>query len=136
MKDFIKRIIVLIVFWIFAWYLVYSRIIWKSIVELQYANMNSIFYIILIAICSYIAIFYWIYPIHIKFSRSTLFVIGLSAIIMWKTVFLDDPMNNIYFWDLSCVLWVLILIIWPTNLITTSQVKKKKEEKDLEIIEV
>ncbi len=136
MKDFIKRIIVLIVFWIFAWYLVYSRIIWKSIVEPQYANMNSIFYIILIAICSYIAIFYWIYPIHIKFSRSTLFVIGLSAIIMWKTVFLDDPMNNIYFWDLSCVLWVLILIICPTNLIKTSQVKKKKEEKDLEIIEV
>ena len=136
MKDFIKRIIVLIIFWIFAWYLIYSRIIWKSIVEPQYASMNSIFYIILIAICSYIAIFYWIYPIHIKFSRSTLFVIGLSAIIMWKTVFLDDPMNNIYFWDLSSVLWVLILIIWPTNLITTSQVKKKKEEKDLEIIEV
>ena len=136
MKDFIKRIIVLIIFWIFAWYLIYSRIIWKSIVEPEFTNMNSIFYIILIAICSYIAIFYWIYPIHIKFSRSTLFVIGLSAIIMWKTVFLDDPMNNIYFWDLSSVLWVLILIIWPTNLITTSQVKKKKEEKDLEIIEV
>lgn len=136
MKDFVKRISVLIIFWIFAWYLIYSRIIWKSIVEPQYASMNSIFYIILIAICSYIAIFYWVYPIHIKFSRSTLFVIGLSAIIMWKTVFLDDPMNNIYFWDLSSVLWVLILIIWPTNLITTSQVKKKKEEKDLEIIEV
>ena len=136
MKDFIKRIIVLIIFWIFAWYLIYSRITWKSIVEPEFTNMNSIFYIILIAICSYIAIFYWIYPIHIKFSRSTLFVIGLSAIIMWKTVFLDNPMNNIYFWDLSCVLWVLILIIWPTNLITTSQVKKKKEEKDLEIIEV
>ena len=136
MKDFFKRITVLIVFGIFAWYLVYSRIMWKSIVETQYANMNSIFYFILIAICAYIAIFYWIYPINIKFSRSTLFVIGLAAIIMWKTVFVDNPMNNIYFWDLSCVLWVLILIIWPTNLITTSQVKKKKEEKDLEIIEV
>lgn len=136
MKDFAKRISILIIFWIFAWYLIYSRIIWKSIVESQYSNMNWIFYMILIAICAYIAIFYWIYPIHIKFSRSTLFVIWLSAIIMWKTVFLDDPMNNIYFWDLSCVLWVLILIIWPTNLITTSSVKKKKEEKDLEIIEV
>ena len=136
MKDFIKRIGILIIFGIFAWYLIYSLIIWKSIVEPQYANMNIVFYIILIGICAYIAIFYWIYPIHIKFSRSTLFVIGLCAIIMWKTVFLDDPMNNIYFWDLSCVLWVLILIIWPTNLITTSQVKKAKEEKDLEIIEV
>ena len=84
----------------------------------------------------YIAIFYWIYPIHIKFSRSTLFVLWLSAIIMWKTVFLDDPMNNIYFWDISSVLWVVILIIWPTNLITTSKVKKIKEDKNIEIIEV
>lgn len=136
MKDFIKRILVIIIFWILAWYLIYSLIVWKSIVQSQYSNMNVLFYLILIAICMYIAIFYWIYPIHIKFSRSTLFVLWLSAIIMWKTVFLDDPMNNIYFWDISSVLWVIILIIWPTNLITTSKVKKIKEDKNIEIIEV
>ena len=136
MKDFIKRLLVIIIFWILAWYLIYSLIVWKSIVQSQYSNMNLLFYIILIAICMYIAIFYWIYPIHIKFSRSTLFVLWLSAIIMWKTVFLDDPMNNIYFWDISSVLWVIILIIWPTNLITTSKVKKIKEDKNIEIIEV
>ena len=136
MKDFIKRILVIIIFWILAWYLIYSLIVWKSIVQSQYSNMNVLFYLILIAICMYIAIFYWIYPIHIKFSRSTLFVLWLSAIIMWKTVFLDDPMNNIYFWDISSVLWVVILIIWPTNLITTSKVKKIKEDKNIEIIEV
>ena len=136
MKDFIKRILVLIIFWILAWYLIYSLIVWKPIVQSQYSNMNILFYLILIAICMYIAIFYWIYPIHIKFSRSTLFVLWLSAIIMWKTVFLDDPMNNIYFWDISSVLWVVILIIWPTNLITTSKVKKIKEDKNIEIIEV
>ena len=136
MKDYIKRLLLLIVFWVFAWYLVYSIAIWKQIVEPQFRNLNYIFYFILIAICLYIAVFYALYPIHIKFSRSTLFVLGLSAIIMWKTVFLDDPMNNVYFWDLSCVLWVLILIIGPTNLIQTASVKKEKEEKDLEIIEV
>ena len=136
MKDFIKRLLVIIIFWILAWYLIYSLIVWKSIVQSQYSNMNLLFYLILIAICMYIAIFYWIYPIHIKFSRSTLFVLWLSAIIMWKTVFLDDPMNNIYFWDISSVLWVVILIIWPTNLITTSKVKKIKEDKNIEIIEV
>ena len=136
MKDYIKRLLLLIIFWVFAWYLVYSIAIWKQIVEPQFSNLNYIFYFILIAICLYIAVFYALYPIHIKFSRSTLFVLGLSAIIMWKTVFLDDPMNNVYFWDLSCVLWVLILIIGPTNLIQTASVKKEKEEKDLEIIEV
>lgn len=136
MKDIIKRILILLIFGVFTWYLIYSLVIWKPLVEAEYSNLNYVFYFILIAINAYIAIFYGIYPIHIKFSRSTLFVLGLSAIIMWKTVFLDDPMNNIYFWDLSCVLWVIILIIGPTNLITTSWIKKKKEEKELEIIEV
>lgn len=136
MKDYIKRLLVLIFFWVFAGYLVYSMIQWKPIVQPQYESVNYLFYFILIAISLYIAVFYWIYPIHIKFSRSTLFVLGLSAIIMWKTVFLDDRTNNIYFWDMSSVLGVIILIIWPTNIITTEKIKQKKEEKDLEIIEV
>ncbi len=102
----------------------------------SYANVNLLFYIILIAIALYVSVFYGFYPIHIKFSRASLFVLGLSALIMGKTVFLNDPINEIYFGDLSCVFGVILLIIGPTNLIITSQVKKKKEDKNLEIIEV
>ena len=136
MKDYIKRTLIIMLFWIFAWYLIYCLLIWKSIVKPEFESVNLLFYIILIAILLYIAVFYGLYPIHIKFSRSTLFVLWLSAIIMGKTVFLDDPMNNVFFWDLSCALGVIILIIGPTNIITTKKVKKKAEEKNLEIIEV
>lgn len=136
MKDTLKRLIVIMVFWLFSGYLIYSFLINKSLVQPEYANINSLFYSILIAISLYVSVFYGFYPIHIKFSRATLFVLWLSAIIMGKTVFLNDPINNIFFWDLSSVLWVVLLIIWPTNLIVTSKVKKVKEDKNLEIIEV
>lgn len=136
MKDMIKRLIVITIFGLFSGYLIYSMLIWKSLVQPEYQNVNTLFYIILIGITLYVSVFYWLYPIHLKFSRSTLFVLGLSAIIMWKTVFLDDPINNIYFGDLSCVIGVILLIVGPTNLIITSKVKKKKEDKNLEIIEV
>lgn len=108
----------------------------KSLVQSEYENVNILFYIILIVLSLYVSVFYGLYPIHIKFSRATLFVLGLSAIIMGKTVFLNDPINSVYFGDLSCVLGVILLIVWPTNLIVTSKVKKVKEDKNLEIIEV
>lgn len=136
MKDFIKRLIVISLFWIFAGYLVYSFLIGKPLVQPEYQNVNALFYLILIGISLYVSVFYGFYPIHIKFSRATLFVLGLSAIIMGKTLFLNDAFNGVYFWDLSAILGVILVVIGPTNMITTTSVKKKKEEKNLEIIEV
>lgn len=136
MKDFIKRLLVISLFWVFAGYLVYSFLIGKLLVQPEYQNVNNLFYLILIIISLYISVFYGFYPIHIKFSRATLFVIGLGAIIMGKTLFLNDPLNEVYFGDLSAILGVVLIIVGPTNIITTTSVKKKKEEKNLEIIEV
>lgn len=136
MRDALKRIGVITAFGTFSWYLIYSLIMQKPIVLPEYQHMNFVFCVVLIVISLYISIFYGIYPIHVRFSRATLFVLGISAIVMWKTVFLNDPMNDAYFGDLSCVVGVLLLIIWPTNFIMTSGVKKKREEKNLEIIEV
>ncbi|MFC2696000.1 hypothetical protein BSK20_04690 [SR1 bacterium human oral taxon HOT-345] len=136
MRDALKRIGVITAFGTFSGYLIYSLIMQKPIVLPEYQHMNFVFCVVLIVISLYISIFYGIYPIHVRFSRATLFVLGISAIVMGKTVFLNDPMNDAYFGDLSCVVGVLLLIIGPTNFIMTSGVKKKREEKNLEIIEV
>lgn len=136
MKDTLKRITVILVFWVFAGYLIYSMIIGKPLVQNQYENLNIIFYILLLAITFFLVFFYWITPIPIKFSRATLFVLWLWAIVMGKTIFLNDPLNNIFFGDLSCVMGVLLLIIGPTNLIITNKVKNTVQEKNIEIIEV
>lgn len=38
----------------------------------------------------------------------------------------------IYYWDILCIIWVVLTILWPTNALIS---KKEQKEKDVEIIE-
>lgn len=136
MKDTIKRGIVIAIFWAFLAYLGYLLFQGKAITTAEYANLNVIAYIILIALCIYIFIIYGIYPIHIRFSRTTLLVIAIALIVLSQTIITNDGPNGIYIGDLFSVLGVLILILFPTNIITTDKVKSQKKKKHEVIIEV
>ena len=135
MKDNLKRGVVITVFSIFLIYLVYLLIQWISIVKPEYENRNIPWYIVLITICIYMIWIYWIYPIHIKFSRATSLFIALFFIVISQYL-ANDWKEWIITWDLFSVLWVLILILFPTDILTTDKVKKQKAKKNEIIIEV
>jgi hypothetical protein len=136
MKDNIKRSIVIAIFWVFLLYLIWLISQWSMIVKPEYSNRNIPMYVILILLCLYMIWLYGIYPIHIKFSRATALVIGLLFIVVSQVVLANDGYSHIYIWDLFSVLWVLILILFPTNILTTEKVKKQKAKKNEVIIEV
>ena len=136
MKDKIKRSIVITIFGLFLLYLVWLISQWTMIVQNQYAGRNIPMYIILIAVCLYMIWLYGIYPIHIKFSRATALVIWLFFIVISQVVLANDGYSHIYIWDMFSVLWVVILILFPTNILTTDEVKKQKAKKNEVIIEV
>ena len=136
MKDKIKRSIVITIFGLFLLYLIWLISQWTMIVQNQYAWRNIPMYVILIVFCLYMIWLYGIYPIHIKFSRATALVIWLVFIVVSKVILANDGYSHIYIWDLFSVLWVLILILFPTNILTTEKVKKQKAKKNEVIIEV
>ena len=136
MKDKIKRSIVITLFGLFLLYLIWLISQWESIVKSEYSGRNIPMYVILIAICLYMIFLYGIYPIHIKFSRATALVIWLFFIVVSQVVLANDGYSHIYIWDLFSVLWVAILILFPTNILTTDEVKKQKAKKNEVIIEV
>ena len=136
MKDNIKRSIVITIFWIFLLYLFYLISLWEPIVKSEYITWNIPMYVLLIAVCIYMIWLYWIYPIHIKFSRATSLVIWLLFIVLSQVILANDWYSHVYIWDLFSVLWVLILILFPTNILTTDKVKKQKSKKNEVIIEV
>ena len=136
MKDNIKRGIVIAIFWIFLLYLIRLISQWESIVKPEYSNRNIPMYVILIIVCLYMICLYWIYPIHIKFSRATSLFIWLVFIVISQVVLANDGYSHVYIWDLFSVLWVAILILFPTNILTTDKVKKQKANKNEVIIEV
>lgn len=137
MKDMIKRLAVISFFGLFTWFLCYNLILGKPILQNEDNQLlHYLFYGILILLSLYVGVYYGIYPMHIKFSRAILFVIGISAIIMGETMFANDGLNGLYFGDLAKVFGVVVLIVGPTGLIFTKRIHKQKEEKELEIIEV
>ena len=136
MKDKIKRSIVITIFGLFLLYLIRLISQWSMIVQDQYSGRNIPMYIILILLCLYMIWLYGIYPIHIRFSRSTALVIWLFFIVISQVILANDGYSHIYIWDLFSVLWVLILILFPTNILTTDKVKKQKAKKNEVIIEV
>lgn len=136
MKDKIKRSIVITIFGLFLLYLFFLIIQWESIVKSEYAGRNIPMYIILIIFCLYMICLYWIYPIHIKFSRATALVIWLLFIVLSQIVLANDWYSHIYIWDMFSVLGVAILILFPTNILTTEKVKKEKAKKNEVVIEV
>jgi len=136
MKDFIKKWFVILLFSLFLAYLIYLLIKWEPITNSEYSRLNIPMYIILILICLYMIIVYWVYPIHIKFSRPVSLVIGLLFIVISQTMLANDWYSHVYIWDLFSVLGVLILILFPTNILTTEKVKKAKEKENEIIIEV
>ena len=136
MKDKIKRSIVITIFGLFLLYLIWLISQWTMIVKDQYSGRNIPMYVILIVLCLYMIWLYGIYPIHIRFSRSTALVIWLFFIVISQVVLVNDGYSHIYIWDLFSVLGVLILILFPTNILTTDKVKKQKAKKNEVIIEV
>jgi len=136
MGDKIKRGIVIGIFGLFLLYLFWLISKQTMIVQDQYSGRNIPIYIILIVFCLYMICLYWIYPIHIRFSRATALVIWLFFIVVSQVVLANDGYSHIYIWDLFSVLWVAILILFPTNILTTDKVKKQKAKKNEVIIEV
>jgi purine-cytosine permease-like protein len=136
MKDLIKKTIVIVVFGAFLGYLLYLALNGQSITTLEFAHLNIWWYIILIGICLYIIAFYGIYPLHIKFSRPALLVVSLALIILSQTMLANDGPNGIFIGDIFSVAGVLILILFPTNLIITDKVKKRKAKNEEVVIEV
>ncbi|MBO4204236.1 hypothetical protein J5893_05530, partial [bacterium] len=132
MKDLFKRIVSISIFGAFLAYLLYLLVNYiKTNGEImlttpEYASLNIPLFIILIGVCIYLIVFYGMYPIHIKFSRSTLFVIGLALVILAQTILANNGPEHIYVGDFFSVMGVLILILIPTNVLTTDKVKKSK----------
>ena len=136
MKDTIKRIIISVISWLFLWYLAYLFFQNIIIVQSWFTQYNGIYYLVLVLVCLFLFILFGIYPVHFRMTKATLFVLGLALIVIWDTVLLNDVVSYVYVGDIFKVLWVVLTLLAWTNVLITDKVKKKKQEKNVQIIEV
>ena len=136
MKDIIKRIIISVISWLFLGYLAYLFFQGTVIVQSAYLEWNTLYFLILTVICLFLFILFGIYPVHFRLTKATLFVVGLALIVIWDTVLLNDVATYVYIGDIFKVLWVVLTLLAWSNLLITDKVKKQKQAKNVEIIEV
>jgi len=136
MKDIIKRVIISVVSGLFLGYLAYLFFQGTVIVQSAYLEWNTLYFLILTLICLFLFILFGIYPIHFRLTKATLFVLGLALIVIWDTVLLNDITTYVYVGDIFKVLWVVLTLLAWSNLLITDKIQKKKQEKNIEIIEV
>ena len=69
-------------------------------------------------------------------TKATLFVMGIALIIIGDTVLLNDVTTYVYIGDIFKVLGVALTLLARINVLITDKVKKQKQAKNVEIIEV
>ncbi len=136
MKDILKRILISVISWWLIWYIAYLFFQNTVIVQWWFTEYNTVYYFILTLICLFLFILFGVYPIHFKMTKATLFVLGIALVVIWDTVLLNDITNHVYVGDIFKVVWVLLTLLSWTNILITDKVRKQKQEKNIEIIEV
>jgi hypothetical protein len=131
MKN-IKRIIFWIVFSLLICFLVYLYTNWVIIVREDITDINLVIYISLFVIFLYYLIFYAVRPTYIKYYRVINTIIWIVVIYISQYFLANSWIDGIYYWDILCLIWVVLTIIWPTKLLVT---KELEDSKKVEIIE-
>lgn len=133
MKNLIRRFIIWIVFLAFLWYLIYILVSADITITTWWTNTDYLICCILAIIWLYYLVFYAIKPTYFKWYKIVNTLIWILIIYISQTYMLNSWSEAIYYWDIFSVIWVVLTIIWPTNLLLSKEIKKDKKT---EIIEV
>lgn len=135
MKDRIVSLIRIIIWSSLLWYMSFFYIKSIHVVASQNPMINNgvIIFLWLLAIWM---IYMWVRPFYIKRFKTLQVILGIFLVMFAHSVLKDDPYRLVFIQDALKVLWVFMIIIWPTWFCISEKVKKKIEEAKIEIIEV
>ena len=137
MKDLIKRISISVVSWMFLGYTVFLWMNNTIIAGSEYLRFNVYYFVLLLVIWLFLFVMFGVYPIHIKFTKPTLFFIWVFLIVFWQYFLVEYSLDNkVYLQDIVKIFWVVLSILSLTNVLITDKVKKQKEDSNAQVIEV
>jgi len=133
--DILKRSVFWILFLAILTYLVYLLSNWTIIVNESFLEKNTIIFWLYILIFLYYLVFYVIKPTYIKKYKLRNTLIWIFVVTSSQTFLSNNWPEWIYFWDMFVLIWVVLIILGPTNLLISKKLKKETQDKKMEIIE-
>ena len=105
------------------------------LVKPNFENLNTLIYVIFFVICFYYLIFYCVRPTYFRLFKFINTFIWFVVIFISQYLVANSWIDWVFYWDIICVIWVILTIIWPTNLLVSKELKEQKDSKTVEIIE-
>jgi hypothetical protein len=133
--DILKRSIFWILFLAVLAYLIQLLSVWIIIVNESFLENNTIIYGLYILIFLYYLVFYVIKPTYIKKYKLRNTLIWIFIVTSSQTFLLNNWPEGIFYGDTFAVIWVVLTILWPTNLLISKKLKKETQDKKMEVIE-
>ncbi len=133
--DILKRSIFGILFTAIIAYLVYLFSNGTIIVNESFLDKNTMVYGLYILIFLYYLVFYILKPTYIKKYKLRNTLIWIFIITSSQSFLANQGAEWIYFADIFTAIWVLLTILWPTNLLVSTKLKKETQDKKMEVIE-
>ncbi len=135
MKDFVIKWSIWLLWWGILLYALRLLSQWATIIDPQFveANIWAYIYVIIIALFLIALI---IKETLLPDNRRGLLVLGIAIILTSHLYLRDNADLHIYLADIMKLLWVILVVVWPTNMLVTKAYEEKKFEEEIEIIEV
>lgn len=135
MKEIIRKSIITIVCFLILAYLYFLFQNNQIIATEAFLTNNNLFYLLLTLIPLYFLIFFVIlkkYPAKHKIIGVLLWII---TILFSKFYLINDGLNGQFVGDIFTIIGIIIIWVSPTNLLINTKLKKKRDDKKVEIIE-
>lgn len=137
MRDRLVRSLVVVSMVALLAYIAYLFLQGAVIVPVQNVeSYNALAYALVLLVPLFLLVAYGIYPFAIPRQRVILFFVALLLLLLPQVSLQDYPDMWVYLADILKILWVVVLIVWPTGLIVSEKIVKKQAEENIEIIEV
>jgi len=99
----------------------------------QVVNMTALILCAALALIMLIVVFF---PTFFPTNRWFLLIVWVLTILLSDIYLQDAPNRMVYLQDITKLVWVFLVIVWPMKLLLNQQAQEKLAEKNVEIIEV
>jgi len=135
LKDYIIKLLLLLIWAGIVWYTIWLYLGDKQIVPagMESVNLAALIFVIVI----------WLFLLALIVKESLLPNNRRGVLLLWVGIIrashiylADSPADMVYLRDIMKLVGVFLCIVWPMKLLTSADYAEKKFEEEMEVIEV
>ncbi len=136
LKEGIIKFFIAVIWVGLIWYVVWLYMQWSIVAGQNFVQYNVSFLILALILGMYLIWISVFTYLCLPDNRWSLMMLWIAIIWIAEVYFLDNPEVHVYLADILKLVWVILVIVWPSKALVSKAYEEKKFEEEIEIIEV